>query len=98
MAFSLTARPVSPNAVYLLGVFLTPVMMLPAALAAQAEAEGRSLFETQCARCHAGPASLKTEVTHVAAKLRGGTVRQHRFTLSETQLNALTEYLRSGAS
>jgi cytochrome c5 len=65
-------------------------MMLPAAAAAQAET-GQALFETRCARCHADPAGLKTAPARVAAALRG--VRQHRFTLSDAELKALTDYL-----
>jgi|GEM_PF-4734797 len=71
--------------------------ILPVVAVAQAET-GKTLFESRCARCHDGPASLKTEPDRVAALLRAGTVRQHRFTLSGTQLSAIAEYLRTARS
>lgn len=71
--------------------------MLPALATVQADT-GRALFEARCVRCHdGGPAGFKTAPERVETLLRAGAVRQHRFTLSETQLNALTEYLRAGA-
>lgn len=69
-------------------------MMLPAAAAAQAES-GQALFETRCARCHANPAGFKTEPVRVAGVLRDDGERQHRFTLSDAQLKALTGYLQT---
>lgn len=74
------------------GAVVLFAMMLPAAAAAQAES-GQALFETRCARCHANPAGLKTVPTRVAGVLRDGSVRQHRFTLSDVELKALTDYL-----
>ncbi len=71
--------------------------MLPAVALAQADT-GKMLFESRCAQCHAGPASLKTEPDRVAALLRAGTVRQHRFVLSGAQLSAIAEYLRAAGS
>ncbi len=78
--------PVSGRLALLLGI-------LPAIAMAQPDT-GKTLFESRCAQCHAGPASLKTEPDRVAALLRSGQVRQHRFVLSSTQLNAIVEYLR----
>jgi len=71
--------------------------MLPALAAAQADA-GRALFEARCARCHAGPASLKTEAARVAAVFRRGTVRQHRAALSDAEWKALTDYLQTAGA
>jgi mono/diheme cytochrome c family protein len=86
------APPCRPDA-HRAGVALL-AMMLPVPAAAQVES-GRTLFQTHCARCHDGAAKLKTEPARLAALLRSGAVRQHRFTLTDSQLDALVQYLRT---
>lgn len=55
---------------------------------------GRLLFERQCSDCHrAGPGALRTPVAQIPALLKAGTVRRHRFSLTEDQLQELAAYL-----
>lgn len=90
-------RPDSSDAVSIPGGFTMLLILLPLIAVAQADS-GKTLFESRCARCHADPASLKTAPDRIAALLRSDQVRQHRFTLSNTQLSAIAEYLRAAGS
>lgn len=56
--------------------------------------QGAEVFDSHCASCHANPASLKTPPTDVSALLRSNTVRSHRFSLDEPDMQALLEYLK----
>jgi len=89
--------PAAPGGGLISGRWALLLGILPAIGVAQVDA-GKTLFESRCAPCHAGPASLKTEPDRVAALLRAGTVRQHRFVLSATQLSEIAEYLRAAGS
>ena len=51
------------------------------------------LFNTTCARCHTSAANIKTDIAHVPAILRSGSVRQHRFTLSDSEIDIIIQYL-----
>ncbi len=97
MAHAPTLRADVCDTVLVTGGLTMLLIMLPTVAVAQAET-GKTLFESNCARCHAAPTGLKTEPDRVAALLRAGTVRQHRFTLSNTQLSAIAEYLRAAGS
>ncbi len=90
-------HPVSVEVGPVSGRLAVLLSILPAIAMAQPDT-GKMLFESRCARCHAGPASLKTAPNRVAELLRAGTVRQHRFVLSGTQLSAIAEYLRAAES
>ena len=55
---------------------------------------GRALFEQQCQQCHrAGASALRTPVADIPAKLKSGSIRPHRFQLSDNQLRDLEAYL-----
>ena len=56
--------------------------------------QGAEVFDSNCASCHTNPARLKTPPTDVPALLRSNTVRSHRFSLDEPDMQALVEYLK----
>lgn len=59
---------------------------------------GRTLFDNTCMRCHrSGPAGFDTPVEAMPDVLGSGTIRAHRFQLSDSQLQALVEYLTQAA-
>ena len=70
-------------------------VLLPLALPACADPDaGRALFEARCIRCHGGgAATLKTTPAQLPAVLTSGTLRAHRFTLSDRDIAALQAYL-----
>lgn len=66
-----------------------------AALAADA-IQGKILYQSTCVRCHrADQGRLQTPPDQMAEVLRSGRINPHRFTLSETELDNLVEYLES---
>jgi len=94
VADAITLRLVFPTTAQFLGAAAALTMMPPLLAGAQAET-GKALFESRCARCHAGgPASFRTEPEHMAPVLRPGAVHQHRFALTDSQRQALVDYLR----
>jgi len=56
---------------------------------------GRTLFEQNCQRCHGATPTFKTRADELAGFLRAGTVRPHRFTLSDAELEQLAAYVAS---
>ena len=57
---------------------------------------GPAAFQSKCHGCHAsGPASFKTDSLAIPDMLSNGKVKPHRFTLTETQLNDLLDYIQS---
>lgn len=57
-------------------------------------AAGERLFADQCSRCHRGAiTSLAASPEQLADKLRAGTVRSHRFELSDAQIRDLAAHL-----
>lgn len=56
---------------------------------------GAAVYDSNCVYCHdANPASLNTPSEEVPGLLRSGTIRSHRFTLKETDMQALVNYLK----
>lgn len=50
-------------------------------------------FEQTCARCHhSGPDAFHTSPDKIPDLLRSGSIRQHRFSLSEEELEKITVY------
>jgi hydrogenase small subunit len=55
---------------------------------------GAAVYDSHCAACHANPASLGTPPEEMGTLLRSDTVRSHRFTLDEPDMQTLLEYLK----
>jgi mono/diheme cytochrome c family protein len=66
-----------------------------AACAGDAPGAGRALFENNCKCCHGTPPNFMTRPDELADFLRAGTVRLHRFTLDDRELEQLAAYLES---
>jgi len=56
---------------------------------------GHTLFEQNCQRCHGATPAFKTRADELAGFLRAGTVRPHRFTLSNVELEQIAAYAAS---
>jgi mono/diheme cytochrome c family protein len=54
---------------------------------------GRVIFQAKCQICHATPAAVPGTREEIITTLRTNTVRPHRFVLSGTELNDLSDYL-----
>ncbi len=55
---------------------------------------GRNLFDQQCSVCHrSGAGALRTPAAEIPALLQSGSIRTHRFQLSDGQLKDLEAYL-----
>lgn len=58
--------------------------------------QGKILYQSTCVRCHrTDQGRLQTPPSQVPEVLRSGRISPHRFTLSETDLDNLVEYLES---
>lgn len=84
------------------GSFYSPIaasMLGTAAESAEPAAErGAVVYDSNCAYCHdANPSSLHTPPNQMSALLRSGKVRAHRFTLEDSDVRALVEYLKVSA-
>ena len=56
--------------------------------------EGETLFKSRCQQCHkAGATSLSSTPDTIKQILTTGTIRPHRFSLSATEIEALTMYI-----
>ncbi|MDP3583830.1 MAG: cytochrome c [Thiobacillus sp.] len=67
-------------------------LALPAA--AQDAVRGKALFESNCMRCHRdGATSLKTAPADLPALLADKSVRAHRFTLTEAEVQDIVACL-----
>jgi mono/diheme cytochrome c family protein len=72
------------------------MLALPATSFAADVGKGQTAFQSTCVRCHtAGPTGLKTPPGDLAAVLKSGTIRKHRFMLSDTDIEDLTAYVES---
>jgi hydrogenase small subunit len=80
------------------GSFYAPVE--PKALAAAQRGtssveRGAAVYDGNCVYCHeTNPAKLKTPPQDVPALLRSGSIRSHRFTLDDGDMQALVNYLK----
>jgi cytochrome c553 len=76
--------------------------LLLATLLAPARADtsaGAELFKNSCARCHGpDPRQLKTATDDIAELLKSGSIRRHRFSLSDQDLSTLMAYLLEARS
>ena len=79
-------------------IMLSGVLLLSCSLGAAATAGGKEIFIEKCSRCHRTANTLRTDVNKIAALLNSQTIRQHRFTLDETKMQALINYLQQGGS
>lgn len=80
------------------GSFYKPVKTPVATVAGQdtSAQRGAAVYDKQCASCHGStPARLKTPPDEVPALLRSGTVRAHRFSLADADMQALLDYLKT---
>lgn len=80
--------------------FYQPIVAVQAAVAqerqAAREADGRALYEDNCQYCHiADQPAFETPVEDIPELLRSGEVRAHRFQFTESELEALAEYLKA---
>jgi mono/diheme cytochrome c family protein len=56
--------------------------------------DGASLFYENCAKCHRdGAQSIQAPVNSLESILTSGTIRQHRFRLTNEELKALITYI-----
>ena len=80
------------------GSFYIPVepKALAAAQAGKSSVErGAAVYDSNCVYCHdPHPATLKTPADKVPDLLRSGTIRSHRFTLEDADMQALVDYLK----
>lgn len=56
---------------------------------------GAQLFNATCARCHTSTTGIKTKIASMPAILKSGNIRQHRFTLSDSEIEIIIQYLSS---
>jgi len=57
---------------------------------------GKTIFEEKCTRCHTvGPTQFTAEAGAIQDVLKMGKIRQHRFALTEAQISALLDYIKS---
>ena len=56
---------------------------------------GKAIFDRLCANCHQTPTSIKTSTAELKTRLSSGSIRQHRFQLSDDELVQVTEYIKS---
>jgi mono/diheme cytochrome c family protein len=71
---------------------LLPVLYIVSTAYAD-ELQGAKLFQNNCARCHASPAGIKADPANIPAILKSGSIRRHRFSLSDDDINTITAYL-----
>jgi mono/diheme cytochrome c family protein len=72
------------------------LLALPAAAFAADASKGQAVFQSNCVRCHSGgPVALKTQPGDLAAVLKSGTIRKHRFMLGDADIEDLTAYVES---
>lgn len=77
------------------GDFYRPIGINAPAAAASAKQRGAAVYDGNCIYCHdADPAKLATPPDEVPALLRSGSVRAHRFSLDDADMQALLEYLK----
>jgi hypothetical protein len=58
-----------------------------------ADSRYSEFFQQTCARCHhSGPDAFRTSPDKIPDLLRSGSIRQHRFSLSEEELEKLMVY------
>lgn len=76
-------------------LIVASVLASQAALTACADpSAGRTLFDEQCSVCHrAGASALHTSAAEIPDLLQSGSIRPHRFQLSDGQLRDLEAYL-----
>lgn len=75
-----------------------PLLLLasPFAVLAADAVQGRILYQSSCVRCHrADQGQLQTPPSQIAEVLRTSRIGPHRFTLTDTELDNLVEYLES---
>jgi mono/diheme cytochrome c family protein len=92
----MTLLQVCVRGAVLAGLVSTPTRAAdndPAGTVADAAA-GRQVYEATCARCHGPtPIQFSTEPDALGEFLQSGSVRSHRFSLSETEIEALVRYV-----
>lgn len=55
---------------------------------------GEALFASRCMSCHkAGPTAFKSTPATAQKILSSGSIRQHRFSLSSAEIEAVTAYI-----
>ncbi len=75
--------------------FITTLVLLGTlvASAAFASSEGENLFKRYCITCHANVDTVRIGRTKIQDALRPGTIKKHRFTLTDNEQDALLNYL-----
>ena len=79
------------------GSFYTPITRpVPAPSAVTPPPQrGAAVYDSHCATCHgSNPGRLKTPLGDVPALLQPGTIRAHRFSLEDADMQALLDYLK----
>lgn len=78
------------------GALLILLLAFPFAALAADTVQGRILYQSTCARCHrADQGQLQTPPARIPEVLRTSRINPHRFTLTDTELDNLVEYLES---
>ena len=81
-----------------LAIILSTVLLVGCSQCLAATSSGKEIFSNNCSRCHRTANTLRTDVDKIAELLNSQTIRQHRFTLDETEMQALINYLQQGGS
>jgi cytochrome c1 len=56
--------------------------------------DGELLFSNNCMQCHRNAAVLRTDTDAIAAKLKKGNIRPHRFSLTDSEIDKIVQYLK----
>jgi hypothetical protein len=76
-------------------LFLLGCMMSISSSLAYAQ-DGASLFYENCARCHRdGPRSVLAPANKLEDILKSGSIRQHRFNLTNEEISIITDYINN---
>ncbi len=56
--------------------------------------DGAQLFSNNCMQCHRNPAVIRTNPDDIAALLKTGSIRPHRFRLMDNEIDKIVQYLK----
>ncbi len=55
--------------------------------------DGADLFQQHCAQCHQSASRIQSAPEQIVELLDGKTIRQHRFSLNESTVRAIVDYI-----